>query len=193
MAPLYLIGDKPFILEVYLRDLPRGDNDRSGARFEEIAKPNESWFEFSRWAWNRNWIGFDDPKVFVTASESDVEVAPPIVHKIATEILVDNVRGQAPPWRKEHLRKASVVMRLMGVKGPLWTIEYHGSATMDSGAQGYSCEIFGQSVWNQAKSEFESFDWVAIGDRRGAWRFNNREKDLGPAPMGVAFSLWKRN
>lgn len=189
--PMYLIGDKPMILQVNLRDLPRSSGDRSGARFEDVGRMNEPWFEFSKWAWNQNWIGLDDPKAFVTTSTIAVPVSSAIVRKIAMEVLVDNVRGQAPTWRSEHVKEASLTMRRFAVSGSKSTMEYVGKAHMEAGSQSYVCTIYGQGVWNEATQKFESFDLVAIGDRRGAWQFNNRENDRGPAPMGVALSVWK--
>lgn len=189
--PASLVGNRKFVLQVNLRDLPRGVGDRSGARYEEVGRANESWLDFGRWAWNQNWISFDDPRVFVTSSDSEVAVASNVIGRIAMEVLVDNVRGQAPTWRAEHVKEASLTMRRFAVSGDRWSIEYRGGANMDAGAQGYSCTIYGQGVWNEKDGKFESFDLVAIGDRRGAWRFNNRERDPGPAPMGVAISVWK--
>lgn len=189
--PPSLVGNRKFVLQVNLRDLPRGGGDRSGARFENVGHMDEPWFEFSKWAWNQNWISFDDPRAFVTSSEAEVAVASNLIRRIAMEVLVDNVRGQAPTWRTEHVKKASLTMRRFAVSGDRWSIEYRGAANMDAGAQGFSCSVYGQAVWNEKEGKFESFDLVAIGDRRGAWRFNNRERDPGPAPMGVAISVWK--
>ncbi len=189
--PISVIGNKPMILQVNLRDLPRSEIDRSGARFEDVGRMNEPWFEFGKWAWNQNWIGLDDPRAFVTTSTTAVPVSPAIVRRIAMEVLVDNVRGQAPTWRPEHIKDATLTMRRFAVAGSKSTMEYMGAARMEAGAQSYACTIYGQGVWNESTEKFDSFDLVAIGERRGAWQYNSRENDRGPAPMGVALSVWK--
>ena len=83
------VAGKPLVFRVFLRDLPRGGKDDSGRRFE----PRDlrgAWMVFTEWAWNVNWIGFDDPGAFVTESEVPVPVSSAVFRRICRECLVSN-------------------------------------------------------------------------------------------------------
>ena len=41
-------------------------------------------------------------------------------------------------------------------------------------------------TWDAGPGRFVAFDLLAAGPRRGTNQYNNREDDLGPAPMGIA-------
>jgi hypothetical protein len=60
---------------------------------------------------------------------------------------------------------------------------------MAAGSRGYDAKVYGQGVWNEAEGRFESLDFLAMGMRYGAADHNQRNSDLGPAPMGVTVSL----
>lgn len=177
------------ILRVNLRDLPRGEGDKSGSRREDLAANTGYWLDFVRWAWNENWIGFESPDPFVTASRDWQPVAAEVVSRMAREVMVDNVRGQAPTWEPAALKEAKLNMRLMASERSVDRIEYSGNVKLESGSRGYSATIYGAGEWDRSKREFRSLDLVATGMRRGASRFNQRERDPGPAPMGVSLSL----
>jgi hypothetical protein len=81
--------------------------------------------------------------------------------------------------------------RIKVAKG-LWTIEYRGQAQISAGAQGFAPTIYGRAVWNPRRKQFEKLDIVAIGMRTGAGSFNQRKRDPGPAPMGVALGLHRQ-
>ena len=58
------IDGKPMVFRVFLRDLPRAKGDSSGRRFTK-ADLRGMWLDFTKWAWNVNWIAFDDPRAFL--------------------------------------------------------------------------------------------------------------------------------
>lgn len=180
------VAGKPMVLRVALRDLPRGPGDRSGARREDLP-PSDMWMDFIKWAWNENWIAFDQPSAWVPKGREPEPV--PLFRRLAMETLVDNVRGQAPGWRPEFVREATLTMRRVGVLDGIWTIEYRGSARLDSGGASYAPRLFGTAEWDPKAGRFRRFDLLAIGPRAGKAVFNQRENDPGPAPMGVAFQL----
>ncbi len=189
MPPEY--EGKDFVLRVHLRDLPRGKGDDSGRRVTKADRRNRMWMAFTEWAWNENWIAFDKAKEFVTKSKRPQPVDAAVVTKLCRDVLVDNVRGQTPRWKKEHVKLAELTMRRIGTKRGRWTIEYRGKAEMEAGAQKFAPILYGQAVWNPKKREFESLDLLAIGIRAGAGRFNQRKRDVGPAPMGIALGFHK--
>lgn len=172
------------VLRVNLRDLPRGNGDRSGARRHELPESG-TWMDFIRWAWNENWVAIAEARSLVPSTSGPETIRPDVLRKIAQEVLVDNVRGQAPEWRPDEVREASATMRWLDpAKG---TIEYQGRFRMESGPRGYDARMYGRGTWRHGK--FESLDWVVLGTRTGAATFNQRERDPGPAPMGITLSL----
>jgi hypothetical protein len=186
------LAGAPLLLHAHLRDLPAQEGDQRGRRFESFGqRNNEPWHEFTRWAFNENWIGYTDAKPFVTDQSSPVPVEPALVQRLAREVLVDNVRGQAPHWRETAVKLAQLSVRRTEVKGHIWTLEYVGRAEMEEGNNSYKPDLYGRATWNAKDQKFERFDMVANGMRTGAWTFNDRRRDMGPAPMGVAMSLYR--
>jgi hypothetical protein len=170
------------VLRVNLRDLPRGAGDKSGARRHEV-QGTGMWMDFVKWAWNENWVAVERANTFVPKGSGPEPVDPEVVRMIAREVLVDNVRGQTAEWRPEEVKRAQMTMRRL----PSGKFEYSGEVSMEAGQRGYDAKLYGQGSWN-GKS-FTELDIVAIGMRRGRGSFNQRENDLGPAPMGVTLSL----
>ena len=170
------------VLRVNVRDLPRGPGDNSGARRHEVPATG-MWMDFTEWAWNENWVAVEKAASFVPKGTEAEPVDPAVVNKIAREVLVDNVRGQAPQWQASEVKQASMTMKRLS-NG---RIEYVGSVSMASGSRGYDAKLYGQAQWGGTK--FTEFDIVVMGTRRGAAQFNQRENDRGPAPMGVTLSL----
>jgi hypothetical protein len=202
----------PFALRVSLRDLPREDNQDAGRRITGRDKRDYNWNAFTRWAWNQNWITFEDPLDFVptalrklesgpvepaepTAAESQASatewepVASSIVRTICRRVLVDNVRGQTPEWSPDSIQEATLLMRTLSIKDDLATIEYQGAAAMSNDMQSYTPNLFGQAVWNTRTRQFVTFSLVSIGNRTGAGVFNQRDNDEGPAPLGIVLDL----
>lgn len=182
------VAGKKMILRANLRDLPRGPGDRSGARREEL-NDTGMWYEFVRWAWNENWIGFDDPTEWVPKGGTAEAVPNSVLMPLVKEILVDNVRGQTGTWADEHVKSAKLTKRIVAQRGSLTEIEYSGTARMQSGGASYAPTLYGRASWNASTKKFVSFDLLAIGPRSGRGSFNQRENDLGPAPMGISFEL----
>jgi hypothetical protein len=54
---------------------------------------------------------------------------------------------------------------------------------------GFDATLVGEATWDQALGRFTAFDLVAAGPRWGTNQYNNRADDLGPAPLGIAFTL----
>lgn len=177
------------ILRVNLRDLPRRPGDQSGARIGDLTGNKNAFLDYVRWAWNENWIGFPDAAPFVPKSTSAEPMPVDLLREIATEVLVDNVRGQAPTWSPQDIRAASGTQRRTHESQDAVKIAYSGRVSLSGGGRGYDASFYGESIWNPNRQAFESFDIVFAGMRTGASRFNRREDDLGPAPMGVTLSL----
>lgn len=170
------------ILRVNLRDLPRGPGDESGKRRHELPATG-MWRDFVKWAWNENWFAVPKASAFVPKGEGEEEVDSAVVRSMAREVLVDNVRGQTQGWRDDEVEVATLRMEKLDSR----RIEYNGKVSMKAGQRSYAATIYGQGVWNG--KAFESLDLVVLGMRQGRGSFNQRENDLGPAPMGITLSL----
>jgi hypothetical protein len=96
------------VLRVNVRDLPRGLGDKSGARIHELPESG-MWRDFTKWAWNENWVAIESARSLVPSGSGAEEVDTALVRKVFREVLVDNVRGQAPEWRDEEMLVAPFV------------------------------------------------------------------------------------
>lgn len=170
------------ILRVNLRDLPRGNGDRSGARRHELPETG-MWRDFTKWAWNENWIGLPSAAALVPKGKDAEAVDSATVSRIAREVIIDNVRGQAPEWQPADVKQANLTMRRLDEK----TIEFRGDIDLRGAGRSIVGKVYGRGVWSGSK--FESLDLVMLGTRQGSSRFNQRENDPGPAPIGVTLSL----
>ncbi|MBV6457875.1 MAG: hypothetical protein HONBIEJF_00995 [Fimbriimonadaceae bacterium] len=170
------------VFRVSLRDLPRGNGDRSGVRRHELPESG-MWRDFVRWAWNENWIALASASMLVPKGNDAEAVDSVIVNRIAREVIVDNVRGQAPAWQPGEVVGANLTMKRLDTR----TIEYTGEVDLRAGGRSIVGKIYGRGTWT-GKS-FESLDLVMLGMRRGASRFNQRENDPGPASIGITLSL----
>ncbi|MDQ3703581.1 MAG: hypothetical protein M3442_22070 [Chloroflexota bacterium] len=54
---------------------------------------------------------------------------------------------------------------------------------------GFDARVYGEGVWDEGRDAFVALEMVAVGPRWGANQYNNRADDLGPAPLGVVFTL----
>lgn len=144
--------------------------------------------DFTKWAWNENWVAVAQASSLVPRGADWETVDPEVVRTIARKVLVDNVRGQAPEWAANEIKFADLTMRRLSSS----TFEYSGSVSMAGGSRGYDAKIYGQAKWNAGRSAFDALDIVAMGMRKGAARFNQRENDPGPAPMGITLSLRRK-
>jgi hypothetical protein len=170
------------VLRVNVRDLPRGNGDRSGARRHEVPATG-MWMDFIKWAWNENWVAVPRAASLVPRGTGSEQVEAGVASLLAREAMYDFVRGQAPEWRPEEVKTATMTMKRI----PGGRIEYVGTFSMSGGGRSYEAKLYGQGTWDGAK--FIELDLVAMGTRRGRATFNQRENDPGPAPMGVTLSL----
>lgn len=183
------IDSAPLALRVSMRDLPRGKGDDSGRRVEKGDKRGRQWLAFTEWAWNQKWLALEDPRDLVTRSRRSEEVEDRAVQAIVRRALVDNVRGQNPGWKAEHVQEASLTMRATKVSGREIEIEYEGRAKMKAGEKSFAPTLFGRGTWDPRAEAFTALRIVAIGPREGAGTFNQRTEDKEAAPMGVLLEL----
>lgn len=189
-CPFPNIAESAMPIKVNMRDLPR-DGARVGERYEDANRSREIWPDFHRWAWNENWIGYskDQAKAFVPSGAAEEPVPQEMLIRLAREVLVDNVRGQAPTWQESQIKQARLTKQLVSRSGDQMTIHYKGLARMDAGNAAMNLTLAGQGVWDAKAEQFVSFSLAAKGTRSGAWPFNSRDNDRGEAPIGFSLEL----
>ncbi len=202
-APTQVAPDMPedngypvggLILEVAARDLPRDVDTRP-----------DDWRTV---AWNLDyaWITREEARTFVpdpATPGSERAVPAAIVHRLARFHLRDFVRGEPFAWPDQAIRAAELKTRVLAVDGHAARLALSGHVHLEYDAKwirpedreervhptGYDCTLRGEATWDTAQGAFTAFELVAAGARWGSNQYNNREDDLGPAPMGVAFIL----
>lgn len=185
------------VLRVAVRDLPRQEDTRAD--------------DWRKNAWNLDfaWFTRDEAHTLVPTERTAgarTEAPQPLLNRLARFHLRDVVRGEAPVWPQEALRHARLESEITAVDGPdgaTIQLRLTGAVRLDttlrwvapeSGQQfevpaGFDCTLAGEATWDAPRGAFTRFDLVAAGSRWGRTQYNSRGEDLGPAPMGVAFSL----
>jgi hypothetical protein len=183
------------VLQVYTRDLPR-------------ATPGEGW---RGKAWNQDYAWFTKKEaVQLVPPRPRVgqrqDVPAPLIRRIARCHLVDNVRGQTVPFGEKHVEKARLTAEVTAVDGSIVSLRLEGETRASAEGwwpvrgyrdarratrqrRGFEARLLGKATYAVKKGRFLTFEMVAIGKRWGATQFNVRGGDLGPAPMGVLFTL----
>ena len=202
-APVQLLTDEPedngypaggLILEVAARDLPRDVDERPD--------------DWRKVAWNLDyaWVTRDEARDFVPASRAVGErraLPAQVLRRLARFHLRDFVRGEPFAWPTEALREANVTAEIVSIEGAQVRLTLDGRILLDYEAQwkrpedgevrryqsGFDATLAGEATWDEEQGAFTAFTLIAAGPRWGASQYNNREDDLGPAGMGIAFTL----
>lgn len=167
-------------LEVAYRDLPRGEVRRPGnAQF-----PNP---------YNLGWLDLDprEAATLVTGSAERLEVPDAVFHKLALTSLKDAVRGQMQDWKREDLKSGSLWVRKVAAEGAEDAYEAGGEAVLRRGDLSFAPQFHGRFRVDRSTGEFTAFQLIAAGQRTGKGPANGRATDLGPAPLGIAFTLYR--
>jgi hypothetical protein len=167
-------------LEVAYRDLPRGDTRRPGnAQFPNPY--NMGWFDLSP----------REASTLATGEEGWKAIPSDLFRRLALTTLKDAVRGQMQDWRKEDLQSGELRVALVGRSGDEERYEIKGEAMLKRGPLSFSPTFHGRFSFDRARGEFTAFQMVAFGQRTGRGPANGRATDLGPAPMGIALTLYR--
>jgi hypothetical protein len=125
------------------------------------------------------------------------------MRRIARFHLRDFVRGEPFAWPEEAIRRAELESEVVAVSGGEVRLALRGAVRLEwehrwvrpeDGEErrypsGYDCALWGEATWDAGRGAFTAFELVAAGQRWGASQYNNREDDLGPQPLGIAFTL----
>jgi hypothetical protein len=189
------------VLRVTSRDVGRAEASSDGSRSSD--------WRASAWNLDFLWFRKDEASRFVPAERTAgarTTVPDALVRRIVRLHLVDDVRGQTPPFPDSAVEKATIESEVVGVKENLVTLRLVGEARVvqrgrwavegfrDMNApveheRGFDGKFLGRATFDAGTGRFTAFEMVALGSRWGATQYNGRADDPGPAPMGVVFSL----
>lgn len=167
-------------LEVAVRDLPRGGDTRPGREPWQRAAHNLNWFHLSA----------GEAGSLVTTASRKQAVPASLVERLALKTLKDSVRGQCRDWTSGAMKEGRLDTECLAQEGSRLTLRLTGSVRLEQSGRSYACRLHGRAVYDTRGRRFLSFDLVAAGQRRGGDPFNFRQDDPGPAPMGVAYTLY---
>jgi hypothetical protein len=182
------------ILRVTSRDLPR-------------ARPAADDWRAKAWNLDFAWLRADEAASLVpegTKVGTAREWPAPLADRIVRLHLVDNVRGQTHPAEPADLIRARLTSTVSGADGRLvrldlegegrweakgrWVVEGLGGEPKEH-VRGIEARLLGSATWDATTRRFTAFEMVAVGLRWGASRYNGRQDDLAPAPIGFLFEL----
>lgn len=182
------------VLELAARDLPR-----------EVDTRPDDW---RKQAWNRDyaWFTRDEVASLVPPGRdigSRQEAPARITRRLARFHLRDFVRGEPYAWPEEALQHAELRAEATAIDGDEIHLTLRGAIRLDHEAHwvrpedgeerhhrtGFDATLIGEAIWDDRQRAFTAFDLLATGPRWGANQYNNRDDDLGPAPLGIAFNL----
>ncbi len=182
------------VLQLTARDLPRDVDTRPD--------------DWRKRAWNIDYAWFTPEEARQLVPEpatagSAREWPHAVLRRLALFHLRDFVRGEPSAWPEDALRHADVSSEVLSVEGDRVRLALRGHIALryemtwrrpndgshHSSDCGFDATLEGEAVWDRAAARFTAFDLLATGPRQGTNQYNNRNDDLGPAPMGIAFQL----
>jgi hypothetical protein len=162
-------------------------------------------------AWNQDfaWFTKEEARQFlpeVREAGQKLDLPEAIIRRIARCHLIDNVRGQTSAFEEANVQKARLSSEVVGLAGSvvslrltgetrteadgMWSIRgYRDMNNPSAQKRGFETQLLGNARYDLQQERFVAFEMVALGSRWGATQYNGRGNDLGPAPMGVAFTL----
>jgi hypothetical protein len=189
------------VLRSFVRDLPK-----QGQRVADDGVADD----WRGKAWNTDlvWYGRAEARRFLPdePKRGDTHTVPSNeFERLVRFTFVDSVRGQTLPFAPGHVKEAKLVAEVVAVKGSRVELKFRGSVHTEAtgdwsvGGQrdaerspqkrGFRGEVGGVAVYDLQAERFVAFRLVASGTRWGGTRFNFRQDDLDPAPIGFVVQL----
>ncbi|MFK7766335.1 MAG: hypothetical protein AB8B55_03875 [Mariniblastus sp.] len=176
-----------------MRDLPR----------PKQARALDKW----RHNFDQVWITTDEASAFLPTEvklDAEIEIDEPILNRLGRFHFVDHVRGSATAWDKDDIKSGTLKSRITKINDSEIHLELSGAIKISqkpSGKinpflkrritkdRGLDLSIAGRLIYDRKSESFKRFDIAAFGDRWGTDVYNHRHNDMGPDPIGFAFSL----
>ncbi len=198
--------EQGLVLQVFSRDLPRdqhGKQNAEGKRHEPV--------DWRADAWNQDHAWFKASELDdMLPNEWNVgatrELPNHLLQRIARAHLVDNVRGQTPPYQSKQLQEATWSVEIVAGENEQYHLRYQGlteciaegrwsvngfkdMSNPESRERGVKTALLGFAVYDRTTNRFLEFELIANGTRWGGTQYNGRADDLDAAPIGYYFKL----
>lgn len=171
------------VLTGYSRDLPKDKNPKS----ERLPTWNRDAAWFSKGELRKlvprdikTGESFDFPNVFVS--------------RICRLHIVDAVKGQTDEFDPNEVAGSKITATIVERTGSQIRMTISGNTKADGkkrSTRGIETRVSGSATYEIKSGRFSKFEFVAIGERWGRTRFNDRRKQLGRTPIGFVFELAK--
>lgn len=185
------------VLHLAARDLPR-----------EVDTRADDW---RKDAWNLDyaWFTAEEARGLLPTPRqpgNSRQAPKAVIQRIARFHLRDFVRGEPPAWPQEAIRQAeleSTILDISGERQQLIRLALRGTVRLEwewrwldryrdeerASETGLDLTLSGEASWDDKQGRFVNFELVAAGPRWGTSQHNNRRDDMGPEPIGIAFTL----
>jgi len=189
--------EQGLVWQVYSRDLPR-----------DAEAMQRDWRST---AWNQDfaWVRQSELAELLPAQWEvgfSQQLSNTILNRLCLAHLVDNVRGQTPPYRPNHIKVAEWSVEVVGQQDGVFELVYRGrtrtaaegrwpvqghrdSADPSPQERGIETELLGKGRFNSMTNRFVEFDLAFTGIRWGGTQYNGRHDDLDPAPIGYVLRM----
>ncbi len=147
----------------------------------------------------RRWLPKDtDPSV---KNDSTYRLPLALTERLVRFHLRDVVRGQTTAFRRSEIDRATIEISTAQQSPFVFDLTIHGStkthtkrSSEHETPHGVATKILGSARYRfddeqHRSGRFETFELVAVGMRWGRTRFNSREEELDPSPIGFVFRM----
>jgi len=166
------------LIELHYRDLPRGGTKKTKHNRTVGQHYNTTWLELTK----------AEAQTLIPKEANWVDVPNNVRDKLFTKGLKDIVYGQSPEWKTQDIRAGSLKVRRSKTRSRHGiVIELSGEFDLKDSTHQYSGKILGKMLWSEKENRITNMEVVATGTRTGCTRFNFRDGDEDPAPLGVTF------
>lgn len=127
---------------------------------------------------------FDFPEVFVS--------------RLVKLHFVDLVKGQSSPYSKNEIAGSRLSGKVVRADGDRLFIDVRGVTAAQTKkksrwSRGLKTRVVGDAVFDRKQKVFSKFEMVALGERWGRTRFNDRRRQMEPTSIGFVFQMAPRD
>lgn len=152
--------------------------------------------------WNRDsaWFSADEVKKFVPDNLKDglklgqeFEFEETFISRLARLHFVDSVKGQTDSFDESEIKGSKILGKVVGRDGDTISLKISGKTwgERDRFRNNYGVEtkLVGTAEYDTVQKRFTKFEFVALGERWGKTRFNDRRRQMRKSPVGFVFEL----
>ena len=178
----HLYPSDGLVLSVYARDL--------------TARPRPDTMRLPTWNRDSAWFSKEEAEKLIpdNANVGDRFPMPAFfVQRLSKLHVVDSVKGQTEAFTNEEVAESTVTAVVVSKRDDRVRLELSGSTKgiHETGQfqRGVETKLMGKATFDIDTKRFSQFEFIAIGERWGMTKFNDREKELDRSSIGYSFEL----